>query len=689
MYNEMNHRKVTPEHLKKEACLYIRQSSLKQVIDNHESTLRQYNFKEEAVRLGWKIEQVKVIDCDQGHSGSAKADRDGFQELVAQVSLCKVGMVMGLEVSRLARNNADWHNLLELCAFSNTLILDQDGLYDANSFNDRLLLGLKGAMSEAELHVLKSRLQGGIWNKARRGELRVPLPTGLVYDSRNRVVLDPDKQVQETIRLFFDTFQRTGSACSAMKAFREQGLKIPMRNQRGVQRGELLWAAPTHTNALRILHQPRYAGAFCFGRTKNKIAPDGRRHMTYVQKNDWPIVIKNAHPGYITWEQFERNLQQLKENANASNMAERNVPPREGPALLQGLAICGICGKRMAIHYSSNSGKLVPIYKCQRDRIEYGERVCQSIPGGTIDDAISSLVLKNVNPLSLELAINVQNELQLRLGEADKLRKLDVERARYEAELAQRRFMKVDPENRLVADALEADWNDRLRMLEEARSKYEKQKEKDGIILNEEMQRNIMALSSDFPKLWKSSATSMRDRKRIIKLLIEDVTLKRGESIDAVVRFRGGKSENIQIPIPPKVTELFKTPQIVIDTIDQLLNDYTTDKIAEILNEQKFMPRRAENFTAKSVTVLCWLYSIKSRRARLKEKGYITLEEMAEKLNVSKNTVQIWKRQGMLKSYPYNCKNECLFELPGESSPTKQQGLPFNQREQFQQFSAD
>lgn len=249
--------------------------------------------------------------------------------------------------------------------------------------------------------------------------------------------------------------------------------------------------------------------------------------------------------------------------------------------------------------------------------------------------------------------------------------------------------MKVDPENRLVADALEADWNDKLRILDEVQSKYEKQKEKDAVILNEETKKSIMALSSDFPKLWNSPETSMRDRKRIIKLLIEDVTLTRGEQIDVFVRFRGGKFENFQISPPQSAVELFKTPKIVIDTIDELLNDYTTDKIAEILNERKFIPPRRNRFTALTVGNLCRIYRLKSHRVRLEEKGYITLEEMAKKLNVRKNTIQIWKRQGMLKSYPYNCKKECLFEPPGEGSPTKQQGLPFSQREQFQQFDTD
>jgi len=689
MFNEMSHRKVTESHLKREACLYIRQSSMKQVLDNHESTLRQYNFKEEAIRLGWKAEQVVIIDTDQGHSGAAKTNRDGFRELVSQVSMGKAGIVMGLEVSRLARNNADWHNLLELCAFSNTLILDQDGLYDANSFNDRLLLGLKGAMSEAELHVLKSRLQGGLWNKARRGELRIKLPSGLAYDLKNLVVLDPDKQVQESIRLFFATFQKTGSACATIREFKKLGLKIPTRILKGPRCGELLWNPPTHSAALRMLHQPRYAGAFCFGRSKTRMAPDGSTRVTIIKQEEWPIIIKDAHPGYISWAQYESNIRQLKENATASNVNERHVPPREGNALLQGLVVCGICGKPMTIRYASYSARQIPIYLCQRESIEYDEKICQVISGVSIDAAVEKLVIESVNTNSIQVAIDVQKELSSRIGEADNLWKLEMERARYEADLAQRRFMKVDPDNRLVADTLEADWNDKLRVLDETKSKYEKQRQKELMTLDAESQKSLMSLSTDFAKLWHANKTSMRDRKRMLKLLIEDVTLTRGDAIDVFIRFRGGKSERLTLPLPQTVDELFKTPTEVIEAMDQLLDEYTTGQISEILNKRSFSPGRGEKFTPRSVYQICRDYSLKTRKERLLEKGFLTFEEMAERMNVSAGTIKVWRRHGMLKAYPYNNKNECLFEPPAEGSPTKQQGLPYKQRQQFQQFNAD
>ena len=341
--------KVTAGHLKKTAYLYIRQSTLRQVFENAESTLRQYALRQRAVVLGWPPERIEVIDCDQGQSGASTGEREGFQKLVAEVGLGKAGIVMGLEVSRLARNCADWHRLLEICALSGTLILDEDGLYDPAHFNDRLLLGLKGTMSEAELHVLKARLRGGILNKAQRGELRIPLPAGLVYDPADRVVLDPDKQVQHILRHFFETFRRTGAAWATVQAFGKEGLKFPRHGQAGS--GQLIWQTLSHSVALDTLHNPRYAGAFCFGKTRSWKNSDGRRNIERVPCEQWPILIKDVHPGYISWEQFVENQKRLEHNQQARAIQRQSGPPREGPALLQGLVICGKCGRRMTLRY--------------------------------------------------------------------------------------------------------------------------------------------------------------------------------------------------------------------------------------------------------------------------------------------------------------------------------------------------
>lgn len=353
--------KVTASHLKRKAYLYVRQSSMQQVFENTESTKRQYALKERAVSYGWRLEDIVVIDSDQGQSGASAADRKGFQHLVAEVSLGRAGVVLGLEVSRLARNSTDWHRLLEICALSDTLIVDEDGLYNPGDFNDRLLLGLKGTMSEAELHMLRARLRGGLLNKARRGELKTPLPIGMLYDAADQVVLDPDQQVQNSLHHIFRTFLRTGSASATVKAFRDQKLPFPRRPRYGPRKGELVWGALTHSRVLQILHNPRYAGAFVFGRYRQQRLPGNRVNNKLLPRDQWHTVLPDAHPGYITWEQYDQNEKKLHDNAMANGHDRRQSPPREGPALLQGIVLCGICGDRMTLRYQSCQGKQTPI----------------------------------------------------------------------------------------------------------------------------------------------------------------------------------------------------------------------------------------------------------------------------------------------------------------------------------------
>ena len=402
--------KIKSQHLRRNAYLYVRQSTLRQVMENTESTERQYGLRQRAIQLGWSQEQVVVIDSDLGQSGSSSADREGFQHLVAEVGLGRAGIVMGLEVSRLARNSADWHRLLEMCALTETLILDEDGLYDPAHFNDRLLLGLKGTMSEAELHVLKARLQGGILNKARRGELIMPLPIGFQYGPGGQVVLDPDRQIQESLRVFFETFRRTGSATATVKAFREQGLTFPHRVRGGLNKGEVVWKRLLHSRTLWLLHNPRYAGAFFYGRTQQRRHPEGGIRYQKLPRQEWAVFLPGAHPGYISWEQFEENQRRLFENAQAYGSDRKKSPPREGPALLQGIVICGRCGTRMTVRYHLIRDRLVPDYVCQRQGIEQAEPCCQSIPGAGLERAIGDLLIETVTPLTLEVSLAVEEE---------------------------------------------------------------------------------------------------------------------------------------------------------------------------------------------------------------------------------------------------------------------------------------
>jgi DNA invertase Pin-like site-specific DNA recombinase len=437
--------KVTADHLKRDAYLYVRQSTLRQVVEHGESTQRQYALRDRAIATGWPPERIRIIDRDLGKSGSNAAVRDGFQELVSEVALGKAGIVMGLEVSRLARNSADWHRLIELCALTATLILDEDGIYDPAGFNDRLLLGLKGTMSEAELHILKARMRGGQLNKARRGALEMHPPVGLVYRTDGVIDLDPDGQVQGALRLVFETFERTGSAMQTVRYFQDQKIPFPRRLRSGPHKGELRWAPPRHARILQVLHNPRYAGAFVYGRTRTRHLPTGGTAVIRVPRAEWQFVMPGMHRGYIDWDRFETNVRYLADNARAFGGERLSGPPREGPALLQGRVLCGFCGERMGVRYSQENGRTVPFYICQETLVRRGGKVCQSVPGKVVDPAIGALLVELMTPMTLEITIAVQRELEARTAETDALRRQHLERTRYDAELARRRYMKVRP----------------------------------------------------------------------------------------------------------------------------------------------------------------------------------------------------------------------------------------------------
>ncbi len=399
------------------------------------STRRQYALRERAVALGWPSESIVVIDSDLGLSG-ADRDREGFQRLVAEVGMGRAGIVLGLEVSRLARNSTEWHRLLEICALSETLILDEDGVYDPGDFNDRLLLGLKGTMSEAELHMMRLRLRGGVLAKARRGELKVSLPVGLVYNPLGNVVLDPDEQVQHSLRLIFDTFARTGSASATVRHFNNEKLLFPYRLQGGPHSGELHWKPLRFSRVCGLLHNPRYAGAFAYGRSRSRRRPGGGVETRRVPREEWTVLLRDAHPGYITWERFEQNQRQLRDNAQAHATVQRRGAPREGSALLQGLAICGVRGRNMTVRYRAAKGQQSPQYLCNRERVETASAEnCQTISGGAIDRAVGALLVELMTPLTLDIALQVQDELAARAEEADLWRAQRVQRAREEADL--------------------------------------------------------------------------------------------------------------------------------------------------------------------------------------------------------------------------------------------------------------
>jgi DNA invertase Pin-like site-specific DNA recombinase len=661
--------KVTAAHLARTAYLYVRQSTLRQVLTNTESGTRQYALRQRAIALGWPGEQVITIDTDQGQSGASAADREGFQRLVAEVGMGRAGIVLGLEVSRLARNNADWHRLLEICALTGTLICDEDGLYDPGCFNDRLLLGLKGTMSEAELHFIRARLRGGQLSKARRGELRMALPIGLVYDPAGRVVLDPDTGVREAISHLFTAFARTGSARAVVQEFARDGLLFPVRVRRGAHKGELSWTTLSHWQVLRTLHNPRYAGAFAYGRRREGRTPDGRKTSLNVPREQWTALLPDAHPGYLSWEQFEINQQLLLANAAAHGRPRDRGPAREGPALLQGLTLCGRCGQRMTVRYHTRNGAQIPDYQCQRACIDTGAPRCLTVPGGAVDAAIAQLLLDTLTPLALEVALSVQAELETRAAEADALRRRHVERARERADLARRRYLAVDPGNRLVADSLEADWNDALRTLRDAEHDYTTAAAQADQAFSEQNKTRIRALAGDFPALWSDPATPDRERKRMTRLIIQDVTLTKTDQIHLHVRFRGGTTTSLHVPIPPTAWQARQTHPDTLALLDRLLEQHTDAHTAQQLNAAGHRSGDGKPFTRATVVHVRRKYRLPSHAQRLRDRGLLTLTETAERLGVHPHTIKDWHHAGLLIGHQANDKNEQLYEPPKPGDP--------------------
>jgi DNA invertase Pin-like site-specific DNA recombinase len=682
--------KVTPEHLRRQAYLYIRQSTLHQVRENRESTTRQYDLQRRAQALGWNADQIIVIDEDLGLSGATVAGRTGFQRLVADVGLGQVGLVMGLEVSRLARSNVDWHRLLEICALAGSLILDEDGIYDPSYFNDRLLLGLKGTMSEAELHMLHARLIGGAMNKARRGELWQRPPIGYVFDAHQRLTFEPDVQVRSAVRLLFETFRRMGSAGEVVKYFSEHSLLWPRRVFSGPRAGDVVFGPLEHNRVLQVLHNPRYAGAYVFGRTRSRKGPDGKgRHRT-VGREEWQVFLPNAHPAYITWEDYEANLARLRANYNAFGGDRRSSPPREGTALLQGMVVCGRCGLRMTVRYCVRKGHPEPYYTCLKKRIETGKGRCQEIAGGGIDEAVGQLVIEAVTPAMLDVALEVFEELRARKHEVDRLHRAQVDRAREEAELAKRQFMLVRPENRLVADALEREWNEKLRRLAHDEEVYARATKADGVQPSGDIDERIRGLVVDFPQVWKDPRTSARDRKRILRLLVEDVTLARVEKmIDVHIRWRGGATTSIKQPVPPRMWETVQTPVSIVERIRALATEQTDGQIAGVLNADHLLSGAGKSFTRRIVQAVRRSYGIESYHDWLRRQGWLTAVEMAPRLRLTRGTAKRFARDGLVRAVRADDKGIILFAPPEGPLPKGHRGKRHRDRRVFPKLDAE
>lgn len=678
--------KVTANHLSRSAYLYVRQSTLRQVYENRESTARQYDLKRRAQAMGWNSDQIVVIDEDLGLSGASAADRNGFQRLVAEVGLGRVGLVMGLEVSRLARSSTDWHRLLEICALSDTLILDEDGIYDPSQFNDRLLLGLKGTMSEAELHILRARLLGGQLNKARRGELWMLPPIGFVYDPTGKMILDPDQQIQHSLNLLFETFHRSGTAERVVRYFSCEQIQFPRRINKGARKGDIVFVPLEHHRVLHILHNPRYSGAYVYGRTRQrKVLISGQPRYRRLPQEDWKVFIPNAFPGYISWEQFQLNQARLRENANKHGGDRRRTPPQEGSALLQGLVICGACGKRMTVRYYVRKGHPTPDYLCQRKGIETAQRPCQIIPGAAIDEVVAETVLASVTPASLEIALQVFDQMQARKAELDRIRQAQIQRIREDVELAQRQFMLVRPENRLVADALERQWNEKLALLAKAEEEHQITNKVEGSGVSADDRNRILALASDLPQVWKNPRTSARDRKRMLRLMIEDVTLIRSDKIQIQIRWKGGATTVLNNNLPLSAPELFKTPAAIVEQIRALSTNETDSQIASTLNNRWLRSGRGKHFTRNSVRSIRLNYGIRSFSEHLRKEGWLTSREMAGVLDLHVATVIRFGLEGVLQAVRATDRGDILYAPMTGPLPKAHPGKRFKDRRRYPQ----
>lgn len=644
----MSPSKVRSEHQNRVAIVYIRQSSLAQVRFHRESTERQYALQEKALSLGWDPDRIQVIDEDLGISGSGRSQRLGFQHLVAQVSLGAVGAIFGLEISRLARSSADLLRLLELCGLFNTIVVDEDGIYDMRDFNDRLILGFKGTMSEAELHFLRMRLIGGKKNKAKKGELRFPLPVGYAYDTGNQTVLDPDEEVQTAIRNVFHAFRTTGSAYGVVQFFAQNGLRFPKRAFGGAWAGKLAWGTLNHSRVLGILYNPAYTGAYVFGRYRDqkRVDPQGLfiHHTVRLPREEWEVLIPEHHPGYITWEEYETNLKQLQ--TNRTNL-ERSGPAREGTALLQGLVLCGKCGRRMSVRYTGNGG-IAPTYEC-KGRWEHGQRAtCTTVPAPPIDQAIANRLLQAMQPTELELALQVMDKLLTEEDSADRGWKLSLERTKYDTERAERQYQQVEPENRLVARNLEARWNEKLTEFAQLQEQYTQYQIRRSWRPTEQDKMEILGLAKELPRIWGAASTTSKDRKRILRLLIEDVTIfaePRISDIRLGLRWRNQHSEEVHANKPlPNATARKHTPQTV-DLVRELATTMPDQQIVTYLNESGRRTPEGRMFTIDSIQWIRYLYKIPGYSTR---RNGLTVKEVAERLAVEPGVVYYWLNRGIL-----------------------------------------
>ena len=643
----MNHSKIADRHLAKQACIYIRQSTPAQVRFNQESTDRQYNLANKALSLGWKQDQIRVLDRDLGHSaGSIRTD---FKTLVSDVAMGHIGAIFSLEASRLARSNQDWHRLLELCAVTDTLVIDEDGVYNPGEFNDGLVLGMKGTFAQAELHIIRARLHGGKLNKANRGELRFPLPVGFVYNDGG-IVLDPDQEVQGAIRTVFELFAREGTAYGVVRRFHDQGLRFPRRSYGGVWNGKLIWGRLTHGRTRSILANPTYAGVYVFGRHQSakQVAPSGEiiTRTREMPEASWRVTIRDHHEGYINWDQFVANRERLAMNRTNSEVLPN--PAREGLCLLQGITLCGQCGRRLTVRYTGHDG-IYPVYQCSwKHREGLASRACLSVPATPLDQAISDRLVTAVTPVTIDLALAALADLETRDREIGGQWRMRIERARYEAELAERRYESVDPGNRLIAATLEQRWNDALQRLHDLEVELASFEQQTLRVVTAEQKQQIMRLAEDFPRLWTAPTTTHRDRKRILRLLVRDVTVSRGpepKTLKLHILWQGGAKETLDVLLPPNRADAVRYPEAFVSRVRELAVNYHDDEITQLLSAEGHQSSSGKPLTTSIIRWVRHKHRIPSPK---RPAGTFSVGQLCERYEVSKSVVYYWIDRGII-----------------------------------------
>ena len=645
--------KITPAHTQRAALVYVRQSSVSQVEHNRESTARQYALSARAHQLGWAPDRVVIIDEDLGVSGATAEKRSGFTRLTTEVALGHVGVILALEVSRLARNNADWYRLLELCGLTNTLIGDNDGVYHPALFNDRLLLGLKGTMSEAELHIIRARLDGGIRNKAARGELRRGLPVGLVWgDAAGEVCLHPDAAVVGAIRAVFERFAEFGSARRVWLWFQSEHLSFPLQSGSDSQ---IRWVAATYTAIHHVLTNPVYAGAYAYGKTRSEryVGDDGtiKQRTRHLPIEDWSVLLPDHHPGYIDWPTFQATQGRLRSNTHPTPHSGGG-PVREGSALLQGIAVCGRCGRKLRTHYRGRNS--TPGYHCAGKELANGRGVyCLNLGGVAIDRAVGHAFLHAVTPAALETSVHSVQQLQSHHDAALDQWRLEIERVRYEAERAERRYRAVEPENRLVARGLEAEWESHLREVATAEEELRQRERQHSLTLTAAQLERIRMLGTDLTLVWEAPTTTDRDRKELLRTLLEEITIdvkRTEEHAHLTLRWRGGAISTLDIAVPRFKPSGPRTDEDTISLLHRLASQYPDEIIAGIFNRQERRTATGERFTANHVGNLRRYRNIPCFQPPTEppDGELMNIRKAAQALGLNTSTIHRWLNDGFI-----------------------------------------